>query len=856
MPFPTLPAARRAHLQHLQLTGALPSGPVVVPGASLRASRRWLAVLDPTGRPVRRWRWAQVSAWTCEGIARDPSGVHRQVLELVVGGRTCRLLASAADLGPFVRVLARSAPAARQAADHAGDTGTAPVDDRSGAAPLTSSDAGRRAGPYAAGRRRWRARRRHQGGQREEAPAGTGDAGRRSGLQARRVAWSAAGASTAAVLVASLLAGAVPGLPRRVSPAPAGSRRANADLAKAFGSAAMADVHLARATAPPAPAPPAIASVPLAARESFGFLPYWALTDPSPALGLRALTTVAYFGVDVGATGAPVTSGPGWAGYRSQAFATLASEAHRHGSRVVLTLTCFDRHALDELTHSSAAQATLAATAVSLVRAENLDGVNLDLEGQGTADRAGLVRLVGTVAAAMHRADPGWQVTVDTYGSSAGDANGFYDVAALAREVDALVVMAYDMGPSSAPGPTAPDAGPGFTDAAVVAEYRAVVPAGSIILGLPLYGYDWPTTGPAAGDPATGPPQPVADDQVAPADTVYWDPLTGTPWAVYQTGGQWHQIWFDDAPSLAHKSRLAAAAGLRGVALWALGMASGTPADLPAALTGATAVATPPVGPMAPPGAEAPLAPGTGGGMGAAGAGGGPAAATGLGGPTAAVASGTFDGTTVSLFAWATAMPATTPTSGTVVVRSTTDSAMACLQAGPPLAVRNITGWPGTYLVSASAPDDCVTGTWVFVLASGGAGGAAGTTGSGGASGPGTAGEPGTGSAGGSGTAGTTGTTVSPDTTGTAGTTGTTGSPGVTGSSGTTGTAGTTGVTGSSGTTGTAGTTGSAGTAGTTGVTGSSGTTGGAHDVGDEEGTGSAGTTATPAAPTAPPAAP
>ena len=43
----------------------------------------------------------------------------------------------------------------------------------------------------------------------------------------------------------------------------------------------------------------------------------------------------------------------------------------------------------------------LAAAVVSAVQAKNLDGVNLDFEGVGSADQAGLTALVGTVAAAV-----------------------------------------------------------------------------------------------------------------------------------------------------------------------------------------------------------------------------------------------------------------------------------------------------------------------------------------------------------------------------------------------------------------------------------------------------------------------
>jgi hypothetical protein len=384
------------------------------------------------------------------------------------------------------------------------------------------------------------------------------------------------------------LAGLTPVRPRPPSLPAAGL------LAEEVAVGSAAALSLPPATRPPVPLAAALRhQPPLAPRETFGFLPYWTL--PSlPTADLQGLTTVAYFSVGVDGAGQAVESGPGWTAYRSAALAQVVSEVHRAGGRVVLTLSCFSQTALDQLTTDPAAQATLAATAVHLVAAAGLDGVNLDLEGTGSADRAGLVQLVATVAAAVHHVDPAWQVTVDTYGSSAADPGGFFDVPALARVADALVVMAYDMQDPRYPGPTAPLAGPGETDQAVLAQYLAAIPASQVIVGLPLFAVAWPTTGPEAGAAASGPPTYLTDLAV-PRQQVYWDPTTQTPWAVVGAGNAVDQVWFDDQASLAAKAHAALAAGVRGVALWALGMAS--PAAEQAAVTGQSTEPLPPPGP-------------------------------------------------------------------------------------------------------------------------------------------------------------------------------------------------------------------------------------------------------------------
>lgn len=679
-PTPSSPSTRPVTFE-VELVADGSTGPA---SAAHRRCRARLEVGDH-GVRIRRGRlhrvtlWrrrkADIVGWHADGIGRAADGTLRQVLEVRALAGGCRVLADAADVGALFAAL--QAPASASATDTARvTTGTTTG---AAAAPATATDAPSGA---ATAVRRWR---------------------RFAAGSPRR--WLLRLSCLAAV---GLAASGAPALLASGAARPA-DHPLTADLVRAFGSAATVDLPVA--TAPPAPAPPQLAvAPPLAAHEVFGFAPYWELVDPA-AMDLASLTTIAYFSVDIAGDGRPVTSGPGWDGYRSQALADLVTEAHAHGQRVVLTATCFDQSALDQLTQSPAAQTTLAASLVTLVRAKNLDGVNLDFEGTGSADRAGLDQLVRTVGTTLHATDPHWQFTVDTYGSSATDPAGFFDITGMAAWVDAFVVMAYDMGSTTTPGPTAPLTGPGETDTAVAASYAAAVGGAKVILGLPLYGYDWPTTGPAAGAPATGPPVAVADDQVSPSDTVYWDPTTGTPWAVYDVGGQWHQVWFDDAVSLAAKAALVGTDGLRGTALWALGMAAGLPADQVAAATATTGEPTPPDGPVT----SAPPTPSTPG----------PGATSATPAPLATppslpvpVASADLDGVPVTLSPLAGAVGATTAlgTSLTGVVPASS-TASCPVDAGPlPIAVEAGTDI-GVVVLPASGT--CPGGPWTFTLPSG-----------------------------------------------------------------------------------------------------------------------------------------
>ena len=280
------------------------------------------------------------------------------------------------------------------------------------------------------------------------------------------------------------------------------------------------------ATAPPAPAPPTLAkSAPLRAHEVFGFAPYWTLSQ-SGGFNVSGISTLAYFSIDVNADGSLDKSGAGSAGYQSLDLANLVTRAHGAGDRVVLTVSCFDQRSLDQITSSPTAGATLATALIAAMKAKNLDGVNLDFEGEGSADQAGLTRLVTQVSTAIHAVNPHYQVTMDTYASSAGDPNGFYDIPALAPAVDGFFVMEYQLNLQSGPSPVSPLTSTMFSDRTTIHQYsephhRQGDPRPAV------FRHRWPTTNGSFSATATGPAADVTYGQVmANGHPVYWDATT------------------------------------------------------------------------------------------------------------------------------------------------------------------------------------------------------------------------------------------------------------------------------------------------------------------------------------------
>jgi spore germination protein YaaH len=311
-------------------------------------------------------------------------------------------------------------------------------------------------------------------------------------------------------------------------------------------------------------------------RRVFGYLYSGAaLTDVDWSL----VTDVAFFNEPLGTTGSLTTTS--W----SQSGQTMVTTGHQHGVRVMLTVTLFNSSGGSEIATflgSATAVQTGTQNIVNAVVANGADGVDLDFEFVPKAAKAEFASFVSGLATALHAAVPGSDVSV----AVPGTAYPGYDLPGLSAAADTLMIMAYDFhyagGP---PGPVAPLAdssewGAG-SDTATIALFTAqVADTSRLLLGVPLYGYDYYTTSSAvpgtktAGTAATA----VTWKAAEPLAAMYgrlWDSASSTPYYVYQdAGGQWRQTFYEDAQSLGLKLDLVLSSGFGGIGLWELSYAS------------------------------------------------------------------------------------------------------------------------------------------------------------------------------------------------------------------------------------------------------------------------------------------
>jgi Glycosyl hydrolases family 18 len=319
-------------------------------------------------------------------------------------------------------------------------------------------------------------------------------------------------------------------------------------------------------------APSSVAAAPpIRADEVVGVVPYWALPGEA-SLDLKGVTTVVYAGLGINSNGSVQTSGTEWDAYLSQDFVNLVDAAHADGARIVLSLQDFDQTSLDQLSASPTAPATLAQSVLLLVKMRDLDGVNLDLEGQGSQDQTGVTNLVSAVSQTLKAANPHYQVTVDTNASSAGTSGGIYDLSALTGAVDAFLVTADQLNLAATPSATSRMTSADDSLQSTLNEYASEVPADKVIAILPLFGLEWQTSDDTLQAKPVGAPDVETPAAVrATRHSALWDAITKTAWTPFRVGTQWHEAFFETPRALRLVARTAAANGIAGVGVWGLG---------------------------------------------------------------------------------------------------------------------------------------------------------------------------------------------------------------------------------------------------------------------------------------------
>jgi spore germination protein len=217
---------------------------------------------------------------------------------------------------------------------------------------------------------------------------------------------------------------------------------------------------------------------------------------------------------------------------------------------------------------------------LSTINQYGFAGVNVDFENMYPEDRPLYTAFIRDLAAALKPS--GYWVTLAMAPKYADFPNavwvGAFDYAALGRLADFIHMMTYEWGWVGGP----PMAVAPLNQVRPVLTYAAsLIPPEKLLLGIPLYGYNWPLPY-AAGNVAT----PVNLVEVYSLAYRYnanidYDPVAQAPWFNYtDEAGVQHEVWFEDLRSLKAKYDTLKEFNLRGAGYWSFqNNPYGTPAS-------------------------------------------------------------------------------------------------------------------------------------------------------------------------------------------------------------------------------------------------------------------------------------
>ena len=237
--------------------------------------------------------------------------------------------------------------------------------------------------------------------------------------------------------------------------------------------------------------------------------------------------------------------------------------AAAHGLVEMPRFSCQDGALVHRILTQPALRSRVFARLLALAGDPPYAGLNLDLENDGARDRGALSAFVAALAARLHV--EGRRLAVDVVGVTREavprPAAGFYDDRALCAAADTVFVMAWGAHwEGSGPGPIAP-----LSYVRGVARYIASLPhARRFVLGVPMYGLDWPVPGARPRGGVARAPHATALQYAgvialaqSEGATPVRDPASGEMTFTYTRADVAHRVWYMDARAILQRLRIA-----------------------------------------------------------------------------------------------------------------------------------------------------------------------------------------------------------------------------------------------------------------------------------------------------------
>lgn len=311
----------------------------------------------------------------------------------------------------------------------------------------------------------------------------------------------------------------------------------------------------------------------------YGYLPYW-ISDTSQ-IRWQDLSHLGYFSLEMNTAG-NITNTRGWPDL------ALVQTAHAAGVDVEVVFTLFGDTDIATLLNNATARNTAIANMIDAMEDGGADGINIDFEFVPASARTAFVMFLQALRNELN--NRGHILATISFAAPTGVSDGL-DLPAIFQVLDYYFIMAYGYhwGGSTYAGPTGKlRVTPAWSTAGSLSLLRTLAVIGNavgedlrhkIVAGLPLYGRHWTTaagTWPSTVNSHVGSvTYSAARALLAGGRTRSWDAGICNPAIIWQDGGVWNQIWYDDEQSLACKFDLVKQQGIGGMGYWALGYDNG-----------------------------------------------------------------------------------------------------------------------------------------------------------------------------------------------------------------------------------------------------------------------------------------
>jgi spore germination protein YaaH len=328
-------------------------------------------------------------------------------------------------------------------------------------------------------------------------------------------------------------------------------------------------------------------------KQVVGFLPYWLINNAKDDYS-SSINTLTYFGLTIDTDGSilkytsPGEGEPGWVTLNNGKVDEMINTAKDKNINLSLLVFSAKDEKIQELISQPEENADkLTKETFPIMKKYGFSDLNIDIENISEASdeaRLNFTRFIRKVKNNLsENGIP--SLTVEITGSDVIKKK-LIDVEELAKIADHIVIMAYDYHHpgSMVTGPVSPLYG-----MSTVAEYDVdttikealrIIPKEKIILGIPLYGYEWetlsdnPRASVISGTSAT-----VSNKK---AENILKDCLNCKlnkdeealeSYIIYpdSNGVTYHQIFYPDKTDTSAKLEITEQNNLEGIALWALG---------------------------------------------------------------------------------------------------------------------------------------------------------------------------------------------------------------------------------------------------------------------------------------------